>query len=422
MPMEIDCHGHMTIPSKLEQHDANYLTRASDHPQARYQKRQQEEKGAFGKSSRRLGSSRATRTQTPAKKENTTIDGFAAALKYDQQCREADGRNITSSSQSSTDATGQPLSSNAKEPQQILIYGFVSDFQWQAIAFYERVSGGMICEDYPRDPPAEKRKYSSGTTRTGASSIRRTLTQTEHILASQYHGGESWIVVTFDSREAADRAIAASPHVISGYWAFAERWQGLGPAKDKSIPGTEDAERSRSATMGTGDVSKKQDRKRTPITFPRQHKASEWEEATGSLTADDATETSTVTSATATAVEESGSQLRSRSTYDIEPTRAEESSIITPRLSKTHFTHFPNTPRTALKPVTEALLPQPSWWEGALKSLATSGWIPGDMIGSSVPRKEDGSFDLDAASIYWRFWYWIDGVMGTDLCGLKDES
>ena len=279
----------------------------------------------------------------------------------------------------------------------------------------------MICEDYPRDPPAEKRKYSSGTTRTGASSVRRTLTQTEHILASEYHGGESWIVVTFDSIEAADRAIAASPHVISGYWTFAEPWQGIGPVIDKSIPGTEDAEIARSATMGSGDVSKKQDRKRTPVTFPRQHKASEPEETAGQATAEDATETSTVTSATATAMEEPGSQLRSRSSNDGEPTRDEELSATTPKPRKTHFTHFPNTPRTAIKPVTEALLPQPSWWDGVLKSLAAYGWIPGDMIGSSVPRKEDGTFDLDAASVYWRFWYWIDSVMGTDLCGLKDE-
>lgn len=353
---------------------------------------------------------RTPRAQTPAKKENATIDGFAAALKYDQQLREIDGRSLLNPSQPIIDTASQSITLISKEPQQLLIYGFASEFQWSAISFYERVSGGIICEDYPRDPPAEKRKYNNAMSSSSVSAIRRTLTQAERILASQYHGGDCWIVVTLDSHEAAERALAASPHSVNGYWTFAEPWRGIGPAKDASIFGDGDADSAKSIAMGSGVISRKHGKRRA---LPRQP------ERSIEIIPDDATETSTVTSATATAGEEMEDVDRSQQSLSFE--QGEQSLAISPPPTKTHFTHFPNTPRTIMKPVKEALLPQPTWWEGVLKSLAASGWIPGDMIGGSIPRRDDGSFDPGVASIYWRFWYWFDGLIGTDLCGMKED-
>ena len=39
-----------------------------------------------------------------------------------------------------------------------------------------------------------------------------------------------------------------------------------------------------------------------------------------------------------------------------------------------------------------------------------------------MPRKEDGSFDWDRASFYWRLFWIIDFLFGLDLCGLKYED
>ena len=44
------------------------------------------------------------------------------------------------------------------------------------------------------------------------------------------------------------------------------------------------------------------------------------------------------------------------------------------------------------------------------------------IIGDQVPRKEDGSFDANAASLYWRTWYAVDSCFGTDFCGVREAE
>jgi len=39
-----------------------------------------------------------------------------------------------------------------------------------------------------------------------------------------------------------------------------------------------------------------------------------------------------------------------------------------------------------------------------------------------VPRKEDGSFDMNSASLYWRVWYMVDNCLGSDFCGVRDAE
>ena len=82
--------------------------------------------------------------------------------------------------------------------------------------------------------------------------------------------------------------------------------------------------------------------------------------------------------------------------------------------ASTSFKHFPDEARTVLRPASEALLPQMSWSERIVKQLTQGGWIPGDIIGSVVPRLENGDFDWASASFYWKLFYWIDSVLGTD--------
>ena len=51
-----------------------------------------------------------------------------------------------------------------------------------------------------------------------------------------------------------------------------------------------------------------------------------------------------------------------------------------------------------------------------------SAWLgTGEVIGSTVPKKEDGSFDYDKASLYWKVFWLLDQVLGSDFCGLKGE-
>ncbi|MCJ1476060.1 hypothetical protein MMC13_004725 [Lambiella insularis] len=403
-----------------------------DHPNARLQKRQPEEKGSFGKSTRRKGSSRATRTQTPAKKENPTLDGFEAALRFDAQ-KEPQIQQVVG--QSSTDGTHLAAPLIVKEPMQVMLYGYSPEIQWAALDFYESVSGGMICEDYEREPPAERRKYQSGLGYSGYIHPRA-LTKAERALAMQYRGGSCWIKVTFDSIEAGDRAVYNSPHLIHGYWVYAQPYRGEAYEPDEPILMEEQdrqqgllsgpkPSRGQSQTLGASFATSMLQRNAAPprstATLPRSFTV---QSAPGaSRQPEDNISISSSTASSATALSPETPQTRQRN-----PSQTDgQLSAAGPRtpggtVSRTPatFTHFPNTPRTVLRPATEAFLPQPSWTEKVFKQLTQSGWIPGDVIGVAVPRLESGEFDWSSASFYWKICYWLDTHFGMDLCGMKE--
>ena len=86
---------------------------------------------------------------------------------------------------------------------------------------------------------------------------------------------------------------------------------------------------------------------------------------------------------------------------------------------------IPTAKKLQLLPASDALLPQQSAWQKFLTSIPIIGWITGDIIGSAVPRKEDGEFDWAMASFYWKLMWWLDfwlRVFGGDIAGNgKDE-
>lgn len=86
------------------------------------------------------------------------------------------------------------------------------------------------------------------------------------------------------------------------------------------------------------------------------------------------------------------------------------------------MTHIPTVRRAKLRPLTEALPPQPTVTERVLRSIPILSWFTGDIVGDGPQLREDGSFDYDKSNMYWRFWYMIDMIIGTDMCGLKEES
>ncbi|MCJ1387301.1 hypothetical protein MMC18_000142 [Xylographa bjoerkii] len=403
---------------------------ADDHPNARPQKRQQEEKGSFGKSTRRKASSRATRTQTPAKKENPTLDGFEAALKFDAQ-HDSQGQ-LPSGGQMPTDPAHSSAPLTVKEPTQVMIYGYSSESQWAAIQYYESVSGGLICEDYEREAPDERRRYHTGLGYNGYT-LPRTLTKAERTLAMQYRGGLCWIKVTLDSVEAAHRAIHCSPHLIRGHWVYAKLYTGEKYEPDEPILMREDERQegqlsgpkpstrlfqSLSASFSTSTMPRSAGPTNASATLPRSYKTNS-NGAEDSQRAEGGVSPSSSTASSATAL--SPDQARSRTSLHPDG-QGPPDNILTPTKQPPRtFTHFPDTARTVLKPATEAFLPQPSWSERAFRKLTRSGWVPGDIIGIAVPRLENGEFDWSTASFYWKICYWLDTRFGMDLCGMKES-
>jgi hypothetical protein len=53
-----------------------------------------------------------------------------------------------------------------------------------------------------------------------------------------------------------------------------------------------------------------------------------------------------------------------------------------------------------------------------LAHVPVVGWVTGDMVGSAVPRNEEGEFDW--ASLYWKVMWFLDFVLrvfGGELSG-----
>ncbi len=428
VPLEeraVDSQGR-TLPWALEWHE--------DHPNARHQKRPPpEERGPFGKSTRRKGSSRGTRTTTPAKKENPVLDGFERALKHDLQ-KAAEDQRISDTTNVSTVDNGlshrtQP---EKQEPTQVYLHGYGENTQWAALDFYEKVSLGMICEDYERQPPAERRKYPNFSSAAGYVHPRP-LTKAEIMMSRKYAGGNCWIKVTFDSTAAADRAISHSPHLIQGHWVYAQLYRGTGPEVDEPILIHPDDRNQ--GLLGAPKPAHSLSSPQTPLsqtidtqpriasTLPRNFITNTMPPADLQRPANTAS-TSPSTASSATATGPDYPDLRNRvpsQAQQIRPATFPRSTAQAVQHGR-YFQRFPDTPRNVIRPHTEAFLPQPSWSEKIVRSLAEKGWIPYDIIGHAVPRLENGDFDWANASFYWKILYWIDCRFGTDLCGLKDDD
>ena len=321
---------------------------------------------------------------------------------------------------------GNTLNANAptlsKEPTQVFLYGFSPGKQYAAIDFYENVSGGIICEDYDRKAPNLRFPDTYSTPAPG-----RTLTKAERALAAQYKGGECWVKVTFDSAEAAERALYNSPHRIEGYWVYAQEFRGVGPEFDEPILVRKDEAQQPGAsvhrpsqTLGPSFGQGLNVQRRAVSTLPRSFSTTT-QPADQARKEDSPLSSSTASSATAT--DGNYPNLRNRQQFQSEDSMSSPSAKQIGAFTSGRQTlrHFPDTPRTVIKPASEAFLPQPSWSEKAVSSLVKSGLVPGDFVGNGPPRLENGEFDYKLASYYWRFFHWIDLTFGTDLCGLKDS-
>lgn len=380
------------------------------------------ETGSFGKSTRRSRS----RTNTPGAKriEDPTIAvadrvfgqfiSEQAALAAENPQRKS---KLTSSVSQPNLSVSNPLSSTdgngdaskryvRKEPTEVILRGFKSTQQYSAIREYERIAG-RICEDYPRDPPVEQRRYRSDL-RDPAVLRKVALTSEERAKALRYAGGENWIKITFESAEAAEIAIENSPQTILGHIVSAEHYRGVAPTSDEEVPvnaeqHTPRARRHSRATSGT---------------FPRSYTTPSFSRGAAdslsppgshasSRTLDSAT-LSTATASSATITAPYGSQ-------SIDGANDGNGEAFCRRI--------PTAKKIKLLPAEQALLPQKSYSQRLISNIPLIGWMSSDIIGNQVPRTESGEFDWARASLYWKLVYWIDGITGWfDIVGGDKEE
>ncbi|KAJ9612027.1 hypothetical protein H2200_003622 [Cladophialophora chaetospira] len=444
---------------------------------SRNARQQIEESGPFGRNrSIRSTASRTPRARTGTtpvrQKENSAVAEFGRLFAKEQA--EEERRKPASKPLSADEAAAaeRPIQPEAV-PTECLLYGYAGkQTEWKVLSKFEKiVFPGIICEDYPREDPNLFLSSNSPLAFSRASVVVHQNLSREAIKKSRiYYGGNHWIKVTFDSYQAAERACFYSPIDIDGYSVHCEMWQGKGPAVDASIPsgwGQDKADliqpqlsprkldngrrpRTLSSSQGARALSGKDSTmagfERALQTLPRSHSLPDVQY--GQPDDDLSFNSTTASSATATGLDVAPQPqqplipstphgLRSRSVPQLP---SQDLSLRTPTSSE-YMTHITSVKKARLRPISEALPPQPTFLDRVLRSIpivsyfatpavssTLSGSTPaglvtqkrGDVIGEGPLLKDDGSWD-PANGWYWRFWGGVDSWFGTDFCGLKDD-
>lgn len=407
------------------------------------QRRVPEERGPFGKA-RKRGTSRAKTPTTKSAQDEAKFDNLRAiddifgrykADALEDQRRSQSARPLASLPQSTSAAnlldastnlgasfaTGAPNAGAAKEPTEVILYGYGSDAQWAAVSYYEKVSRGIIYEEYDREPYNPKLGYSFASQR---ASHYRSLSKLALRKVNEFVGGEHWIKVTFDSAEAAERACHYSPKSIQGWTVYAEMYRGQGPNTGDKPHRAEAGVMSQTAspnTISSGTLGLGRDRSSTTLSSTTATDPADTRSAPIDLFASrtagafpdpdttaypslDAQGLTTTSSSTATTTATALNPRSSRATLRLKGAKVKPAVFLSPE---------------------KAFLPSQPRWQTTLGSLPIIGWVIGSgqgIIGDHVPRKEDGSFDAASASLYWRAWYMVDSCLGSDFCGVREAE
>ncbi|KAI2632849.1 hypothetical protein GGS21DRAFT_144746 [Xylaria nigripes] len=363
------------------------------------------ETGSFGKSTKRM----RTRTgSAQPKREDATMQ--SADRVFSNYLAKQQAENSTDPSQRKSrheESRSAHLASTAhKEPVEVILRGYASPSQqYAAINHYEQLAG-RICEDYSREPPLEARRYKSDL-RDSALTRRQPLTRAEREKVNKIAGGQHWIKVTFESKEAAGAALFASPQKIMGHLVYVELYRNSPPKENAAIPDVGDSgmfddggRRTNSFRDHSGRPSRQRNganqasstrlfRNHTSRSSPPSSQASTQTLDTTTVSATSTTmSTATVTGLDCKFInnehepEENGMPIRSR--------------------------RIPEARRVQLLPADAALKKGPTLTESLLALIPLLGWFSGAMIGNEVPRTEMGDFDMNRASLYWKIMYWLD--------------
>lgn len=413
--------------------------------------RQPEESGPFGRNrSTRATGSRASRARTgttPVKqKESSAVAEFGKLFTQEQE-REAER---TKSSLNTTSADVPRAAEPDTVPTECVLYGYAGKTsEWKVLSKFEKiVSPGIICEDYSREDPNLFLSSNSPLAFSRSSIVVRENLSREAIKKSRvYMGGQHWIKITFDSYQAAERAIHYSPVEIDGYLVHCEMWTGKGPAADVALPVGPDGQdsanlirpdtsrkartlgSSQSANILSGSQSALAGFERAYQTLPKSQTLPDLQYRQPGVSDDFSTTSTTASSATATAFSPppqsptSTSNVRSRSAPQL-PSQVKDVTF-----QSEYMTHI-KVKKAVLRPISEALPPQPSFGERVLRSIPIVSWFVGGskgktgasdgIIGEGPLLKENGAWD-PANGWYWSFWHGVDGWLGTDFCGMKDD-
>ncbi|CAK7268127.1 hypothetical protein SEPCBS57363_002938 [Sporothrix epigloea] len=350
------------------------------------------------------------------------------------------GDDDITSSQKQKDALSYQKAPN--QPTEIILRGYRSaDYQYAAIHHYEQIAG-RICEDYPRDPPVSSRRYRSslrdGAVRSAAtfeSNGRAALTSAERQAVMRAASGQHWVKVTFESTQAADAALYASPQNVMGYLVTAELYRGvpLSANEDVAIQDVDAMDDYGRAANGGGSGGNDQG-------FGRYSAASSFTVDSGTVTQDDPFSTRSSTAGSSVAAggptQRQGWTFRRGNkspTLDTDDTIGSPSTPTPapkqqapPRAENDEFCRrIPTARRATLKAPELALLPSESTARRFVKQLPLLHRLTGTIIGNQVPRRENGLFDWEKASLYWKLIWWLDYLFqlfaGEILDANKDE-
>ena len=325
------------------------------------------------------------------------------------------------------------------QPTEVILRGYRSaDYQYAALNHYEQIAG-RICEDYPRDPPVGSRRYRSslrdGAARSAAtleSNGRSALTPAERQAVMQRAAsGQHWVKVTFESAQAAEAALHASPQVILGHLVSAELYRGvpLSPSEDVAVADPDtmlEYEQAVHGGRGRGF------RDGSAFSGMSSHTVD-----SGTVTNDDpfGTAVGSTTSSIRTVPGGLGRrQPWGSDTQADDDTPAPENSSENresaqpeerPRQDAEFCRRIPTARRATLKSPELALLPRESAVKRFVKRLPLLHRLTGTIIGNQVPRRENGLFDWEKASLYWKLIWWLDFLFtlfgGEILDANKDE-
>jgi len=411
------------------------------------QRRVPEERGPFGKT-RQRGASRAKTPTNRSEADNAKIDNertiddiFGRFKQEEDKKRSISARqntvlptstsvpNLIDTSNGLSTSFGPGASSNAalsREPKEVILYGYGADAQWAALSHYEKISNGVIYEEYDREPYNTKFGYSFASQR---ASHYRSLTKTALRKVNEFVGGDHWIKVTFDSVEAAEMACHYSPKAIQGWLVYAEMYRGTPPTVGDVAIRADSGAASQTAspnTLSSGTLG---------LGAPSQSSAtaSSATVIAGTLPQQRFPDQSTIEP---TFIRRSGAFPPLSFDTPLEgalapPSQSQSQGMIQSPVSTTALSSRSGRATLRIKgakpigflPPEKAFLPAKSRWQQTLGSWPIIGWAIGSgqgIIGDHVPRKEDGTFDLAGASLYWRLWYAVDSCFGSDFCGVRD--
>ncbi|KAI0120677.1 hypothetical protein BJ170DRAFT_588874 [Xylariales sp. AK1849] len=403
------------------------------------------ETGSFGKSTRR---SRSRTGSLPPKREDVTMQSadkvFGEYLASQEKATNTAGStqrkpSYLSQSAAADDATAQ-APRIVQEPAEVILRGYrSSNQQYAAINHYEQLAG-RICEDYPREPPIEQRRYKSEL-RDPAFTRRQALTPQERTKVNRVDGGEHWVKVTFESADAAGAAIYASPQKIQGYCVYAEPYLNLPPLEDAAVIDMmgdigmlqdEQPMPTRSQSLRGQRLTRLQKGKQS--TLPKNWASTPVAGRTTSTdihnsppesqTSTQTIDTATMSSSTGTASTETvtGMHFRSSSAHDLQqlPEAADQQGR-----NGDYCRIIPTAKRAKLLTAEQALLPQQGLVQRISSRIPLIKWFSGSMIGDEVPRTEGGEFDFHRASLYWQLMYYLDywfGLFGQEIVSADKED